>query len=251
MEASEADMRMLVTAGNTREKIDAVRDWGNIFTGNTGFAIATALSEIGEVDLLTSNRSHLECVKGNPRIHGSGFTSHAEFKGALESVMARQKYDAIFMTAAVADYKPERVFAVLNREAADEAGHERWIVQDAQAGKVKSTHPAIAILGLQTEKIVDLFRTRWQHTGLLVKFKLEVGIARDELIRIGQASRRASGAEYLVANTLDMVDGPDAGAFLLSDAGEEWIPRAALAARMAKLVADPEEKKSRGGSTHE
>ena len=28
--------RFLVTAGNTRERIDRVRDWGNIFTGNTG-----------------------------------------------------------------------------------------------------------------------------------------------------------------------------------------------------------------------
>ncbi len=27
--------RFLVTAGNTREMIDRVRDWGNIFTGNT------------------------------------------------------------------------------------------------------------------------------------------------------------------------------------------------------------------------
>ena len=28
--------RFLVTAGNTRERIDRVRDWGNVFTGNTG-----------------------------------------------------------------------------------------------------------------------------------------------------------------------------------------------------------------------
>ena len=30
--------RFLVTAGNTREMIDRVRDWGNVFTGNTGLA---------------------------------------------------------------------------------------------------------------------------------------------------------------------------------------------------------------------
>jgi phosphopantothenoylcysteine synthetase/decarboxylase len=227
---------MLVTAGNTREKIDAVRDWGNIFTGNTGFAIASALLELAEVDLLTSNRRHLEQLKDLPRIHASGFTSHAELRAALEALLARNRYDAIFMTAAVADYKPERVFAVLHREAADETGRERWIVQDVQAGKVKSTYPAIAILGTRTEKLVDLFRSKWNHKGLLVKFKLEVGITHEELIKIGQASRKASGAEYLVANTLDLVEGPDAGAFLLSNAGEEWIPRATLAARMVDLV---------------
>jgi hypothetical protein len=69
-----------------------------------------------------------------------------------------------------------------------------------------------------------------------VKFKLEVGIAKDELIRIGQASRVASGADYLVANTLEMVVGPSAGAFLLSDGGEEWVPRDELPARLVRLV---------------
>jgi phosphopantothenoylcysteine synthetase/decarboxylase len=226
---------MLVTAGNTRERIDAVRDWGNIFTGNTGFAIASALAELGEVDLLTSNRAHLDEIKNHPRIHGSGFTSHAELKGALDALLARQAYDAIFMTAAVADYRPQRVYAVLAREAAS-GGQERWLVQDVQSGKVKSTHSAIAVLGTQTEKLVDLFRSTWNHRGLLVKFKLEVGISREQLIEIGQTSRKASGADYLVANTLDMVEGPDAGAYLLSDAGYEWVPRSRLPAKMVELV---------------
>src|SRR5262245_45667933 len=107
-------MRFLVTAGNTREKIDAVRDWGNIFTGNTGFTIAKALAPIGLVDLLTSNRAHLQELPHN--ISGSSFTSHAELRAALAARMARENYDAIFMTAAVADYRPVRVYSVLNRE---------------------------------------------------------------------------------------------------------------------------------------
>jgi len=101
---------------------------------------------------------------------------------------------------------------------------------------VSDTVWAIAVLGERTEKLVDLFRTEWGHRGLLVKFKLEVGIAREELLRVGEASRTASGADYLVANTLEMVEGPQAGAFLLSAAGHEWVPRAALAERMVKLV---------------
>ena len=240
-------MRFLVTAGNTREKIDAVRDWGNVFTGNTGFRIARALAEVGEVDLLTSNRAHLAelSVGGGgggaaTRVAGSSFTSHAELRGALAALMSRQAYDAVFMTAAVADYRPARTYLVLRREPAPgDAGAEQWLVRDAQAGKVKSTHEAIAVLGERTEKLVDLFRGEWGHRGLLVKFKLEVGVAPAELVRIGQASRRASGADYLVANTLDMVDGPGAGAFLLSDAGEEWVPRDELPARLVRFVRPP------------
>jgi phosphopantothenoylcysteine synthetase/decarboxylase len=233
-------MRFLVTAGNTRENIDAVRDWGNIFTGNTGFAIAKALADVGDVDLLTSNRSHLAELQAHQParypIRGSAFRSHAELKGALSAVMARQSYDAVFMTAAVADYRPARVYALEQREPGDGPGVERWTVRDVQAGKVKSHFDAIAILGERTEKIVDLFRTEWGHRGLLVKFKLEVGIGRDELIRIGEASRVSSGADYLVANTLDMVDGPGAGAFLISASGHAWVPRDRLAGTMVSLI---------------
>jgi len=215
--------------------IDQVRDWGNIFTGNTGYSIAKAMRELGEVDLLTSNRNHVAQAPGD-RITASAFTSHAELKGALAAVLALQKYDAIFMTAAVADYRPAGVFAVVERKAGNE-GEETWVVRNVQAGKVKSNHGQIAVLGEQTEKIVDLFRTAWEHTGLLFKFKLEVGIEAAELIRIGEASRIASGADYLVANTLAMVGGEGAGAYLLSNGGHEFIPRAALASKLAEVAA--------------
>src|SRR5688572_322290 len=232
-------MRFLVTAGNTREKIDQVRDWGNIFTGNTGLRIATALADVGAVDLLTSNRAHLAELSAAPRsgVKASAFTSHAELRGGLAALMSRERYDAVFMTAAVADYRPVKTYEIVNRETVEwPDGMERWTVRDVQAEKVKSSHDLIAVLGTPTEKLVDLFRTEWLHRGLLVKFKLEVGVGREELIRIGQASRTASGADYLVANTLDMVDGPDAGAFLLSDASDEWVARDRLPARLVQLV---------------
>jgi phosphopantothenate---cysteine ligase (CTP) len=229
--------RFLVTAGNTRERIDRVRDWGNIFTGNTGLAIANALSEHGQVDLLTSNTTHLQQLadRGDEAIRGFRFQTHADLLNAIEHRMRMTRYHAIFMTAAVSDYTPQRVFEVVSRDP-HEIGREHWIVRDVQAGKVKSTHAAIAILGTPTLKIIDLFRNPWRFKGLLVKFKLEVGITPDELIEIGQNSRKSSGADYLVANTLDMVEGVNAGAFLLSDEGHEWIPRPLLAPRMAELV---------------
>jgi phosphopantothenoylcysteine synthetase/decarboxylase len=234
-------MRVLITAGNTRERIDDVRDWGNIFTGNTGYGIAKAVAQVGEVDLLTSNAAHLAQLEGEQstrhRITGSPFKTHEELRGALSALVARNRYDAVFMTAAVADYRPAGVYAVVERTAdRSAAGLEHWVVRDVQAAKVKSSYPQVSILGKQTEKIVDLFRGEWGFKGLLVKFKLEVGISREELIRIGQASRKASGADYLVANSLDMVGGERAGAHLLSDAGEEWVPRAELPGRMRELV---------------
>lgn len=232
--------RFLVTAGNTRERIDHVRDWGNIFTGNTGLAIAHELAKAGDVDLLTSNRQHLAGISASradsARIRASGFTSHAELRGALAALMSRHRYDAVFMTAAVADYRPARVFRVDERRSLGEGRQELWLVRDVRAGKVKSNHREIAVLGEQTEKLVDLFRTEWKHTGLLVKFKLEVGVTHEQLLTIAEASRISSQADYLVANTLEMTNGQNAGAYLLSSNGFRWIDRARLAAEMLQLV---------------
>jgi len=230
-------MRFLVTAGNTRQKIDEVRDWGNIFTGNTGYAIAKALAEVGEVDLVTSNRQHLEEVhwETGSKIRGIAFHTHEELKQALARLMGAEAYDAVFMTAAVADYRPIRVFSIVSRENAGD-GQEKWVVRDVQAGKVKSTYPLIAILGEPTEKLVDMFRRDWGYRGILVKFKLEVGISKEQLLKIGEASRTSSGADYLVANTLEMIDGPNAGAYLLWAGGDGWVPRGDLPGRMVRIV---------------
>lgn len=231
-------MRFLVTAGNTQEMIDRVRQWSNIFTGTTGLNIARALTELGQVELLTSNRQHLSelTIQNDPRLRAETFGSHADLREKLAQKMRGGPYDAVFMSAAVADYRPAGVFSIVSREPAGIAGQERWIVQNVQAGKVKSNFRHIAIVGDQTEKLVDLFRREWNHKGLLVKFKLEVGLTPEQLITVGQASRKNSGAEYLVANTLDMVEGAHAGAYLLSDCSEEWVPRLNLPARLVQMV---------------
>ena len=228
--------RFLVTAGSTREMIDRVRDWGNVFTGNTGYSIAKTLARVGDVELLTSNKAHLEQLATVASgVRASAFRSYSELSTALNERMIAGRYDGVFMTAAVADYAPVGVFEIVDRQGADD-GSEVWRVRPVQAEKVKSNYRQIAIRGRRTAKLVDRFRGDWAHRGLLVKFKLEVGINRDELIRVGQVSRRASGADYLVANTLDMVEGDKSGAFLLGEGAPEWVPRAELAERLARLA---------------
>ncbi len=226
--------RFLVTAGNTREMIDRVRDWGNIFTGNTGFNIARALQSVGHVDLVTSNQQHIEQAAAMG-MNAMGFRSHADLMSLIESRVAGVVYDAIFMTAAVADYAPAGAFAVLDRKPLAD-GTEQWIVQNVQAGKIKSNHAQLAFLGQQTDKIVDRFRRDWNYRGLLVKFKLEVDVDRAQLLTVARASRVASDADYLIANTLDMVQGDQAGAYLVSPIAEEFVPRDQLAARCVELV---------------
>jgi phosphopantothenoylcysteine synthetase/decarboxylase len=230
-------MRCLVTAGNTRERIDRVRDWGNIFTGRTGLAIARALTTLGSVDLLSSNQQHLdELEKEGGGIEAHGFSSHGMLQGELAALMSSVKYDAVFMSAAVADYKPKAVWEIVERIGAENAAEQTWKVRRLSGEKISSAHWEIAVVGERTTKIVDLFRSEWGYQGLLVKFKLEVGLRKEELIAAGKKSREASGADYVLANTLDMVEGQGAGAFLIGKEGQEWVGREKLAARMVELV---------------
>jgi len=54
-----------------------------------------------------------------------------------------------------------------------------------------------------TPKLVDFVRSLWHFSGILVKFKLEVGISDGELLAIARISRAHSEADFLVANTLE------------------------------------------------
>lgn len=227
-------MRFLVTAGNTREMIDRVRAWSNIFTGNTGLAIARELATIGEVDLFTSNAEHLQQGREGS-INIRSFVSHADLKNLLAEAMSGENYDGVFMTAAVADYEPVGGFAVEERQKNPD-GTETWRVRHQDAGKISSAHKLLAVLGKPTEKLVDLFRTDWQYRRLLVKFKLEVEISEEQLKTIAQKSRRASGGDFIVANTLDMVEGERAGAWVLGDGLAEWVERSRLAARLREIA---------------
>ncbi len=250
----EGRPHFLVTAGPTREKIDLVRDWGNIFTGKTGLDIALAFLDLGDVTLLTSNEGHAREYDG---YFGKGgmmgvetFRTHTDLHALLAQRMA-QRVDVVAMSAAVADYQPEGVYRLASKRVAAAAGNGRevWEVELVSAPKVKSTFEEIAVLGRRTPKLIDEFRGTWGFRGVLVKFKLEVGVTDQELIRVGDASRTASGADLMVANTLAMAR-PESvaagamqgeskiGAFLIDDHGAKHVERHELAARIAAWVAE-------------
>jgi phosphopantothenate---cysteine ligase (CTP) len=234
--------KFLVTAGNTREKIDEVRDWGNIFTGQTGLDIALALAESGDVLLLTSNIAHAARFDGHVGKAGTievqTFQHHAQLLALLETTMHGPTFDAVLMTAAVADYAPAGAFSVVSIEPIPGTNQQRWIVQDASAPKIKSTHDQIAFLGKPTLKLIDQFRGPWGFRGTLVKFKLEVGISEERLLEIARASRAASGADLIVANTLEMVRGAEPAAYILGDALSERVARTDLPTRLAQYLRD-------------
>ncbi len=97
-------VRVLMTAGGTREPIDPVRFVGNRSSGKMGYALAEALRDLGASVNLVSGPAQLPVPGGVDLV---GVETAAEMRDA---VMARVGQCEIFVgVAAVADYRPEQM----------------------------------------------------------------------------------------------------------------------------------------------
>lgn len=96
-------MRFVVTAGPTREFIDAVRFLSNPSTGRMGFAVARAARAAGHEVTLVAGPVSLETPPGVTRID---VVSARDMLAAVRTAIARA--DVLVMTAAVADWRPAR-----------------------------------------------------------------------------------------------------------------------------------------------
>jgi phosphopantothenoylcysteine decarboxylase/phosphopantothenate--cysteine ligase len=100
---SLAGRRVLVSAGGTREPLDAVRFLGNRSSGRMGVALAEEARKRGaEVTLLAANL-------GVPAPPGVEVVEAATAQAMLEQALARSDADLVLMAAAVADYRPADV----------------------------------------------------------------------------------------------------------------------------------------------
>ena len=99
--ASMSGLRVLVTAGGTREPIDGVRFIGNSSSGRMGLALARAAQERGaEVTLITANVA----LAGPPLVKHREVVTAAELGRACEQEFP--SCEVLLMAAAVADFRP-------------------------------------------------------------------------------------------------------------------------------------------------
>ena len=208
-------MKFLVTAGNTQTPIDKVRCITNIFTGRTGTQIALEAHRARHsVCLMTSHPEVVGKLSPAARLPGDSwrvrqYHTFDDLHRLLADEIPGDDFDLIVHCAAVSDYALGGVY-VPAAGTAFEPGVRHWQsrggqprLDDASAGKVKSHHDEVWLRLVRTPKLVDLIREPWGFRGTLVKFKLEVGVEEAQLMEIGEQSRRASGADLLVANTLE------------------------------------------------
>ena len=98
-------MRILITAGPTREKIDPVRFITNYSTGKMGYALAQSAIEAGHEVVLVSGPVTLKAPENLAEFHS--VESAQEMADAVFSIFP--SCDAAIMVAAVADYRPAEI----------------------------------------------------------------------------------------------------------------------------------------------
>lgn len=206
-------LRVLVTAGGTREPLDSVRYLGNRSSGRMGFALAEQAAALGaEVTVVAANVS----LPRDPRVTYVDVETAAELQAACTSAFADT--DLLLMAAAVVDFRPARAHEGKMKKGADETlelALER--TPDVLAGLAAQRRDGQTLVGFAAE----------HGDGALA-------YGRDKLVR--------KGVDAIVVNDIGRSDiGFDVDAnevTIVSAAGERHVPRAPKAEVARAILAE-------------
>jgi len=139
-------VKVLVTAGPTREPLDPVRFLTNRSSGKMGYALAGAFAHEGHSVFLVSGPTRLDVPEGVDFVP-------VETAAEMYDVVARHigKMDTAVFAAAVADYTPAQV------------AHQ----------KLKKTDNSLTLELVRTADILGSAREKFGFTGTLVGFAAE------------------------------------------------------------------------------
>jgi phosphopantothenoylcysteine decarboxylase/phosphopantothenate--cysteine ligase len=145
--------KVLVTAGPTYESIDPVRFIGNHSSGRMGFAIAETFARQGaQVTLITGPT---ELQESNTNIKRIDVTSAEDM--FEKTVKSFEKADIAVMSAAVADYTPEKVSITKIKKNGDELQLKLKKTKDilAELGRKKTKKQVLVGFALETDNEVQ------------------------------------------------------------------------------------------------
>ena len=164
-------IKVLVTAGATREKIDPVRYITNHSTGKMGYAIARAAMMRGAQVTLVTGQSELAPPPG---VHTVKVVSAADMADAVKTRAEEQ--DIIIKAAAVADYRP--------KHSADE--------------KVKKKDNDLTLELERTEDILGFLGEHKRNGQFLCGFSMET----ENMIENSRKKLEKKHLDLIVANNL-------------------------------------------------
>ena len=166
-----AGLRVLVTAGPTREKIDPVRYITNHSSGKMGYAIARAAMMRGAEVTLVTGKVELTPPVG---VHTVEIESAGDMAEAVKDCADEQ--DIIIKAAAVADYRP--------KDVSDE--------------KVKKKDDDLSIALVRTEDILGYLGAHKKEGQFLCGFSMET----ENMIENSRKKLEKKNLDLIVANNL-------------------------------------------------
>jgi phosphopantothenoylcysteine decarboxylase/phosphopantothenate--cysteine ligase len=194
-----AGVKVLVTAGGTREALDPVRFIGNRSSGKQGYAVARVAAQRGaDVTLIAGNTAGLADPAG---VHVRTVTSAAQMHEAV-SKHAPEAH-VLVMAAAVADFRPAHPMASKIKKTADESeGHTVELVRtdDVLAGAVRQRADG-----------------QLPNMAAIVGFAAETGDAHGDVLFHARAKLLRKGCDLLVVNAVG-----DGRAFEV-DSNDGWL----------------------------
>jgi phosphopantothenoylcysteine decarboxylase / phosphopantothenate---cysteine ligase len=171
-------MAILVTAGATRNPLDAVRYLSARSSGRTGVSIASALVARGqEVHLLGSAETLLRA----PHLAGEEYGSTRDLLARMRSWVKANPNGGVIHSSAVGDYE---------------------LAEDGSRRKIPSGQEQLVLTLSPTPKIADLVRG-WGGLGPYVTFKAAgPETTLEQLVDICAAQRKRVGCDRVFGNIL-------------------------------------------------
>jgi phosphopantothenoylcysteine synthetase/decarboxylase len=204
-------MRVLITAGPTREPVDPVRFLGNRSSGKMGYALAAAALEAGDEVTLVSGPVALPPPAGARLIRVE--TAREMFDAVRTGIPT---CDAAIFAAAVADYRP--VAAAKN--------------------KIKKSGARLVLELEPTEDILGAARGMFGFQGYLAGFAAETRDLEENAVE----KLRRKGCDLIVANDVSSSEtGFDSDdnevALVTADRPPLFLPRASKVALAREILA--------------
>ena len=180
-----AGVKVLVTAGGTREPIDPVRFIGNRSSGKQGYAMARVMAQRGaEVTLIAGNTAGLIDPAGVEVVH---IGSAAQLKDAV----SKHAPDAhvLVMAAAVADFRPTHFVTSKIKKSAD---------PNADTPLIELTRTDDVLVGAVRGRADG----QLPNMRAIVGFAAETGDANGDVLFHARAKLRRKGCDLLVVNAV-------------------------------------------------
>ena len=215
--------KIIITAGPTNERSDAVMKITNMSTGALGAVVADTFmedknDEIDNIYYISTKMSYKPIIESE-KIHFVMVESTDDLIEALKKIFETTKIDIIIHSSAVGDYAGKYVIRAEDLvdeifEMIQNADDKDLISKDLLMNvfenpksicndetKISSYEPHLMTMLKLTPKVISQIK-KMAPSVTLVGFKLLEGVSKEELYNVASKLREKNEADFIVANDL-------------------------------------------------